>query len=79
MWVGLVVIRAQTRINFTPYLVLEQINERADWLVEMEALGEGKKHSIEIHDQISERLHRIRALETKIKLRAEGNCRFIED
>lgn len=73
------VIRVQTKVNFTPIVVLEQINERADWLVEMEALGEGKKHSIEIHDQISERLHRIRALETKIKLRAEGNCRFIED
>lgn len=58
---------------------MDQINERADWLVEMEALGEGKKYAAEIRDQISERLHRIRALETKIKLKAEGSCRFVEE
>lgn len=45
----------------------------------MEALGEGKKYTPEIRDQIAERLHRIRALETKIKLKAEGTCRFVEE
>ncbi|KAH8415673.1 hypothetical protein KR222_008199 [Zaprionus bogoriensis] len=58
--------------------LLDQINERADWLVEMEALGHGKKYYPEIHDQISERLHRIRALETKMKLKAEGGFRFVD-
>ncbi|EDW70208.1 UPF0193 protein EVG1 homolog [Drosophila virilis] len=58
--------------------LLDQINERADWLAEMEALGQGKKYRPEIHDQISERLHRIRALETKIKMKADGGYRFVD-
>ncbi|EDV96912.1 UPF0193 protein EVG1 homolog [Drosophila grimshawi] len=58
--------------------LLDQINERADWLAEMESLGQGKKYRPEIHDQISERLHRIRALETKIKMKATGGYRFVD-
>ncbi|EDW19514.1 UPF0193 protein EVG1 homolog [Drosophila mojavensis] len=58
--------------------LLDQINERAEWLAEMEALGQGKKYRPEIHDQISERLHRIRSLETKIKMKADGGYRFVD-
>ncbi|XP_062128116.1 UPF0193 protein EVG1 homolog [Drosophila sulfurigaster albostrigata] len=58
--------------------LLDQINERADWLAEMEALGQGKKYYAEIHDQISERLHRIRTLETKMKMKAQGGYRFVD-
>ncbi|KAL7733993.1 hypothetical protein ACLKA6_011687 [Drosophila palustris] len=58
--------------------LLDQINERADWLAEMEALGQGKKYYPEIRDQISERLHRIRALETKMKMKAQGGYRFVD-
>ncbi|KAH8302245.1 hypothetical protein KR044_004357 [Drosophila immigrans] len=58
--------------------LLDQINERADWLAEMEALGQGKKYYNEIHDQISERLHRIRTLETKMKMKEQGGYRFVD-
>lgn len=43
--------------------LLEEINERVEWLVEMEALGEGKKHRQVIHAQIAERLNEIKRLE----------------
>ncbi|XP_030373101.1 UPF0193 protein EVG1 homolog [Scaptodrosophila lebanonensis] len=58
--------------------LLDQINERANWLAEMEEIGQGKKYRAEIRDQISERLHRIRALETKAKLKASGCFRFVD-
>lgn len=44
-------------------LVLEEINERVEWLAEMEALGEGKKHRQVIHAQIADRLNEIKRLE----------------
>lgn len=43
--------------------LLEEINERVEWLAEMEALGEGKKHRQVIHAQIAERLNEIKRLE----------------
>ncbi|ALC43524.1 CG5280 [Drosophila busckii] len=58
--------------------LLDQIQERAEWLAEMESLGHGQKYQAEIRDQISERLHRIRALETKIKMKAAGGYRFVD-
>ncbi|XP_068148708.1 UPF0193 protein EVG1 homolog [Drosophila tropicalis] len=58
--------------------LLDQINERAEWLTEMEELGQGKKYRPEIRDQIAERLHRIRALESKLKMKSEGGFRFVD-
>ncbi|XP_022213903.1 UPF0193 protein EVG1 homolog [Drosophila obscura] len=58
--------------------LLDQINERAMWLTEMESLGQGKKYRQEIRDQISERLHRIQALESKIKMKSMGGYRFVD-
>ncbi|EAT47717.1 AAEL001156-PA [Aedes aegypti] len=43
--------------------LLEEINERVEWLAEMEALGEGKKHRQVIHAQIAERLNELKRLE----------------
>lgn len=58
-------------------VVLEQINERAEWLAEMEELGHGKKYRDEIREQISERLRHIRSLERKSELRKKG-IRYID-
>ncbi|XP_017138472.1 UPF0193 protein EVG1 homolog [Drosophila miranda] len=58
--------------------LLDQINERAMWLTEMESLGQGKKYRPEIRDQIAERLHRIQALESKIKMKSVGGYRFVD-
>ncbi|XP_055592098.1 UPF0193 protein EVG1 homolog [Uranotaenia lowii] len=43
--------------------LLEEINERVEWLSEMEALGEGKKHRQVIHAQIADRLNELKRLE----------------
>lgn len=58
-------------------LVLVQINERAEWLAEMEELGQGKKYRDEIREQIAERLRHIKSLERKITLRKEG-IRYVD-
>ncbi|KAH8339793.1 hypothetical protein KR074_010485 [Drosophila pseudoananassae] len=58
--------------------LLDQINERANWLTEMESMGQGKKYRAEITDQIAERLRRIQALESKIKMKADGGFRFVD-
>ncbi|TMW44270.1 hypothetical protein DOY81_010650, partial [Sarcophaga bullata] len=52
--------------------VLQQINERAEWLAEMEELGEGKRYRDEIREQIALRLRQIKAIETKTKLQKRG-------
>ncbi|XP_067642989.1 UPF0193 protein EVG1 homolog [Eurosta solidaginis] len=57
--------------------LLEQINERANWLAEMEELGEGKRFRNEVREQIAERLRHIKALETKIQIKKSG-MRFVE-
>lgn len=44
------------------FSVLTQIQEREEWLREMEDLGEGVKHREVIGDQIAERIRRIEAL-----------------
>jgi Uncharacterised protein family (UPF0193) len=51
--------------SFSTFLfaVLSEIYERADWLAEMEELGEGKKHRSVIHLQIASRLREIERLE----------------
>ncbi|XP_073838781.1 UPF0193 protein EVG1 homolog [Musca autumnalis] len=54
--------------------LLDQINERAEWLAEMEELGEGKRYRDEIREQIAERLRHIKALETKKQLTNKGIC-----
>lgn len=59
-------------LKFSFFKVLEQINERAEWLAEMEELGEGKRYRDEIREQIAERLRQIKALQTKVKLQKEG-------
>lgn len=44
---------------------MEEIQERADWLADMEALGEAKAHRTVILGQIAERLRRVKELERK--------------
>ena len=46
--------------------LLKEINERIEWLKEMDALGEGKKHRQVIDAQVTERLNEIRRLEEKL-------------
>ncbi|XP_033160940.1 UPF0193 protein EVG1 homolog [Drosophila mauritiana] len=58
--------------------LLDQINERAEWLTEMESMGQGKKYRPEIRDQIAERLRRIQALESKMKMKSDGGFRFVD-
>ncbi|XP_055909941.1 UPF0193 protein EVG1 homolog isoform X2 [Eupeodes corollae] len=57
--------------------LLDQINERADWLAEMEELGEGKKYRDDIKSQIADRLRKIKMLEKQIELKKQG-YRFVE-
>lgn len=42
---------------------MQEIRERADWLNEMEQLGEGKKHRSQIVNEIAERLRIVKQLE----------------
>lgn len=44
---------------------MTEIYERADWLAEMEAIGEGKNHRQVIQSQIAERLRQVKQLEKK--------------
>jgi hypothetical protein len=46
--------------------LLKEINERIEWLKEMDSLGEGKKHRQVIDAQVTERLNEIRRLEEKM-------------
>lgn len=46
-------------------IVMTEIYERADWLAEMEAIGEGKKHRQIIQAEIAERLRQVKMLEKK--------------
>ncbi|KAL5292813.1 hypothetical protein ACFFRR_011530 [Megaselia abdita] len=61
--------------------MLEQIEERAEWLAEMEELGEGKKYRDEIRNQIADKLRAIKMIErkkqTKQSLQEKG-FRYIE-
>lgn len=52
-------------------LVVSEIYERADWLAEMEDLGEGKQHRDIIQAQIAERLREIKRIEKEKKHIAE--------
>lgn len=53
------------RWDFVSFIVLNEIYERADWLAEMEELGEGRPHKAIIHGQIAERLRMIKQLEKR--------------
>lgn len=44
---------------------MTEIYERADWLAEMEAIGEGKNHRHIIRSQIAERLRQVKMLEKR--------------
>lgn len=46
--------------------LLKEINERIEWLKEMDALGEGKKHRQVIDAQVTERLNEISRLEERM-------------
>lgn len=46
--------------------LLKEINERIEWLKEMDLLGEGKKHRQVIDAQVTERLNEIRRLEERM-------------
>lgn len=61
--------------------VLEQIEERAEWLAEMEELGEGKKYRDEIRNQIADKLRAIKMIERKKQMKQslqEKGFRYIE-
>lgn len=47
--------------------MLNEIYERADWLAEMEELGEGKKHRDVIQAQIATRIREIKKIEMEKK------------
>ncbi|CAD7082427.1 unnamed protein product [Hermetia illucens] len=67
-------IDPQDRINE----LMEQITERADWLTEMESLGEGKQYRPMIKSQIADRLREIKSLEKRLakgKLTSEETTR----
>lgn len=55
-------VRSTSCYSFFYISVLTQIQEREEWLREMEDLGEGVKHREVISDQIAERIRRIEAL-----------------
>lgn len=59
--------KSKTNLFFSSlsYVVLNEIYERADWLAEMESLGEGKKHREVIQSQIADRLRMIKKLEVE--------------
>ncbi|XP_036338405.1 UPF0193 protein EVG1 homolog [Rhagoletis pomonella] len=57
--------------------LLDQINERANWLAEMEELGEGKRFRNEVREQITERLRHIKALEAKMQIKRSG-IRYVD-
>jgi hypothetical protein len=46
--------------------LLKEIYERIEWLKEMDALGEGKKHRQVIDAQVTERLREIKTIEEKL-------------
>lgn len=46
--------------------LLKEINERIEWLKEMDSLGEGKKHRQVIDAQVTERLNEISRLEMRM-------------
>lgn len=46
--------------------LLKEINERVEWIKEMDLLGEGKKHRQVIDAQVTERLNEIRRLEERM-------------
>lgn len=89
------VIDDDERINESEYLqaivlsyiscdfitVLAQIDERAEWLAEMEELGEGKRYRDEIRNQIADKLRAIKMIERKKKTKQslqEKGFRYIE-
>lgn len=51
--------------------MVDEIYERADWLNDMEQLGEGKKYRAMIQSQIAEKLQHIKRLEKKHKCNDE--------
>lgn len=59
------IISIMTGVHFYSNTVMSEIEERAAWLAEMEALGEGKEHRPVIMSQIAERLRMVKKLERK--------------
>lgn len=49
--------------SFSLTLVLHEIQERMDWLEEMEKLGEGRSYKVLIKSEIEERLRAIKRLQ----------------
>lgn len=58
-------------IDFLHFVVLKEISERAEWLSEMEALGEGKKYKDIIMNEIAERMRLIKKIEKERASREE--------
>lgn len=78
---GFFLNRFRFDIIFWFILVLEQIEERAEWLAEMEELGEGKKYRDEIRNQIADKLRAIKMIERKKQTKQtlqEKGFRYIE-
>ncbi|XP_037944179.1 UPF0193 protein EVG1 homolog [Teleopsis dalmanni] len=57
--------------------ILKQINDRAEWLAEMEQLGEGEKYRDEIRSQIADRLRKIKRLQERKHLEKLG-ARYVD-
>lgn len=51
---------------FCSFPVLHEIQERVDWLEEMEKLGEGHKYKQKIKSEIEERLRLIKRLQPDV-------------
>ncbi len=58
--------RNKTHSNDRIAELLKEINERIEWLKQMNELGEGKKHIQVIDAQVTERLNEISRLEKKM-------------
>lgn len=61
--------------------MLQQIDERAEWLAEMEEIGEGRRYRDEIRNQIADKLRQIKMIERKKQTKqtlVEKGFRYIE-
>lgn len=58
-----IIFRKNNNISILLSAVLDEIKDRADWLDDMERLGQGKKHRTMIQSQIAEKLREIKRLE----------------
>lgn len=63
-WIHALCVLDLILISFFVSIVLHEIQERMDWLEEMEKLGEGRSYKALIKSEIEERLRAIKRLQT---------------